>query len=67
MARKQERADLHGHGKDRKLVRRLTPRELAELRFRSVPDPGDRRRRAGIEELRRTLNAYTRAEVPTHG
>jgi hypothetical protein len=68
---RQERADLHGHGKTRKLVRPLTPRELAELRWRSVPHPGDRRRRAGIEELRRALNerfggAYKCEEV-SHG
>jgi hypothetical protein len=64
---RQQRADLHGHGKDRKLVRRLTPREVAEIRCRNVPDRGDRRRRAGIEEFRRALNAYTRAEVAHHG
>ena len=55
--RRQERADLHGHGKARKLVRRLTPREVAELRSRSVPHPGDGRRRDGIEEFRRALNS----------
>jgi hypothetical protein len=53
---KQQRADLHGHGKARKLVRRLTPREVAEIRCPNVAYPGDRRRRAGIEELRRSLD-----------
>jgi hypothetical protein len=64
---RKERADLHGHGKRRKLVRPLTDREVAEIRCRNVPAPGDRRRRAGIEEFRRALNAHTRAEVAHHG
>ena len=59
---RQERADLHGHGNARKLVRPLTSRELEQLLWRNVPHPGDQRRRAGIEELRRALNG----EV-THG
>ncbi len=53
---RQERADLHGRGNARKPARRLTPREVAELRCRNVPHPADRRRLAGIEEFRRALN-----------
>jgi hypothetical protein len=67
---KQQRAALHGRGNARMQARPLTPREMAELRCRSVPRPGDGRRRAGIEELRRALNdrfgAYKCEEV-AHG
>jgi hypothetical protein len=63
---RQERADLHGHGKDRKAVRRLTSRELADLRWRNVPHPGDGRR-AGIEELRRALNDRFGVRGGAHG
>jgi hypothetical protein len=50
----------------RKLVRRLTAREVAELRSRHVPQPGDRRRHAAIEELRSALHERFAAvkEVP---
>lgn len=64
---KQQRADLHGHGRARQAARPLTPRELAEFRYRDTPHSGDRRRRDGIEELRRALNdrfaAYNCEEV----
>jgi hypothetical protein len=68
--KRQERADLHGHGSARKLVRPLTPREVAEFRYRGVPDPCARRRRAGIEDFRRALNdrfGSDYAEVTNHG
>jgi hypothetical protein len=62
--KRQERADLHGRGKDRNLVRPLTAREVADLRARSMPQPGDDRRRAGIEEFRRALNLTWNQEPP---
>jgi hypothetical protein len=64
---KQQRADLHGHGTARKPVRRLTPREVAEIRHRNVPRPDDCRRRAGIEEFRRALSGTYRSEGGSHG
>jgi hypothetical protein len=53
---RRERADLHGRGSGRNAARPLTAREVAELRAWDVLHPGDRRRLAGIEELRRALN-----------
>ena len=64
---KQQRADLHGHGKDRNAARPLTDREVAELRYRDVPQAGDRRRRAGIEALRRALNSTYRCQEVANG
>lgn len=65
---KQERADLHGRGNVRMSARRLTPREVTELHRLHVPHPGDRRRLAGIEELRRALdNRCGAPEEVRHG
>lgn len=42
-------------------------RTVADLRCRNVPRPGDRRRLAGIEELRTALHDRFGAQEEAHG